>query len=115
MAQTDINDAILSKLSSIDQKLIGSAELSSMIDSMKEMKKDISELKYTLLNPENGVIVKTNKNMDIASDQEERIQDLEDAYIRIDELINFKNTVTKALWILFTALVGIVVKLVTMS
>lgn len=115
MAQTDINDAILSRLSSIDQKLISSAELSAMVESMKEMKKDISELKYTLLNPENGVIVKTNRNTDITSDQEDRISDLEDAYIRIDELISFKNTVTKALWILFTALVGIVVKLVTMS
>lgn len=115
MLEKDFNETILSRLSSIDQKLINSTELTAMIDSMKEMKKDISELKYTLLNPENGVIVKTNKNTESTFELADRIEEMEDRYYKVDELINFKNTVTKALWIIFSALVGVVVKLVSMS
>ena len=37
-------------------------ELKQMQLDMSELKEDISEMKYTLLNPDNGVIVNTNKN-----------------------------------------------------
>ena len=83
-------------------------ELVAMANDMKEMKEDISDLKYTLLNPEDGVIVKTNQNTYFRKANQENIE-------KIDELLMWKNSVTKALWILFTAIVGVVVKLVTMS
>lgn len=83
-------------------------ELVAMARDMKEMKEDISDLKYTLLNPEDGVIVKTNQNTYFRKANQENIE-------KIDELMMWKNSVTKALWILFTAIVGVVVKLVTMS
>ena len=83
-------------------------ELVAMAKDMKEMKEDISDLKYTLLNPEDGVIVKTNQNTYFRKANQDNIE-------KIDELLMWKNSVTKALWILFTAIVGVVVKLVTMS
>lgn len=83
-------------------------ELIAMASDMKEMKEDISDLKYTLLNPEDGVIVKTNQNTYFRKSVQEKVE-------KIDELVAWKDTVTKALWILFTALIGIVAKLVSMS
>jgi hypothetical protein len=52
--------------------------------------------------------VKTNQNTYFRKENADNIE-------RIDELISWKDTVTKALWILFTAIVGVVVKLVSMS
>lgn len=107
MTQQQINEAILTQLAAIQQKL-PNGEFTSMAKAMNEMKDDISELKFTLLNPEAGVIVKVNKNTDKASDHEKRISELEDDLIVLDELVKFKETATKVLWTLFTALVGVV-------
>jgi hypothetical protein len=108
MTQQQINESILAQLTAIQQKL-PNGELVVMAKAMEEMKEDISELKFTLLNPEAGVIVKVNKNTDRTSDHEKRISDLEDEYEHIDDLIKFKETATKVLWTLFTALVGLIV------
>jgi hypothetical protein len=107
MTQQQINESILAQLNVIQQKL-PNGELVTMARAMEEMKEDISELKFTLLNPEAGVIVKVNKNTDRTSDHEKRISDLEDEYEHIDDLIKFKDTATKVLWTIFTALVGII-------
>lgn len=108
MTQQQINEAILAQLAAIQQKL-PNGEFTSMVKAMNEMKEDISELKFTLLNPEAGVIVKVNKNMDKTQDHEKRLTDLEEEYSVLDELVKFKETTTKVLWTLFTALVGVVV------
>lgn len=109
MTQKELNDNILSQLALINQKLLSAGDLSTMVESLKEMKKDISELKFTLLNPENGVIVKTNKNLDVTRDHEQRIIDLENDVVKVEELVKFKETVTKILWVLFSALIGMMV------
>jgi len=107
MTQQQINEAILAQLAAIQQKL-PNGEFTSMAKAMNEMKEDISELKFTLLNPEAGVIVKVNKNTDKTVDHEKRITELEDEFFVLDELVKFKETATKVLWILFTTLVGVV-------
>ena len=107
MTQKELLEALHSEIISMKGKL-PNGELVAMARDMKEMKEDISDLKYTLLNPEDGVIVKTNQNTYFRKANQENIE-------KIDELLMWKNSVTKALWILFTAIVGVVVKLVTMS
>jgi hypothetical protein len=107
MTQKELLEALHSEIISMKGKL-PNGELVAMAKDMKEMKEDISDLKYTLLNPEDGVIVKTNQNTYFRKANQENIE-------KIDELLLWKNSVTKALWILFTAIVGVVVKLVTMS
>jgi hypothetical protein len=107
MTQKELLEALHSEIISMKGKL-PNGELVAMAKDMKEMKEDISDLKYTLLNPEDGVIVKTNQNTYFRKANQDNIE-------KIDELLMWKNSVTKALWILFTAIVGVVVKLVTMS
>jgi hypothetical protein len=107
MTQKELLEALHSEIVVLKGKL-PNGELVAMAKDMKEMKEDISDLKYTLLNPEDGVIVKTNQNTYFRKANQENIE-------KIDELLLWKNSVTKALWILFTAIVGVVVKLVTMS
>lgn len=115
MTQKELNDNILSQLALINQKLLSAGDISAVVESLRELKKDISELKFTLLNPENGVIVKTNKNLEESRDHEDRIWELEKEFSKINELVKFKETVTKVLWVLFTAVVGILATMLASS
>ena len=107
MTQKELLESLHSEVISMKGKL-PNGELVAMAKDMKEMKEDISDLKYTLLNPEDGVIVKTNQNTYFRKANNDNIE-------KIDELLAWKDNVTKVLWILFTAIIGVVVKLVAMS
>lgn len=107
MTQKELLEALHSEVISMKGKL-PNGELVAMAKDMKEMKEDISDLKYTLLNPEDGVIVKTNQNTYFRKTHNDNIE-------KIDELLAWKDNATKVLWILFTAIVGVVVKLVAMT
>lgn len=74
---------------------------------LKEMKEDISELKDKLLDPENGVIVKTNQNTWWRKEVEPLVKEIPD-------LIQFKKTTYRVLWIIVTAVVALVVRVISM-
>jgi len=107
MTEKQLLEALHTEIISMKSKL-PNGELVRMAKDMEEIKEDISDLKFTLLNPEDGVIVKTNQNTYFRKQVQDKVE-------KIDELISWKNTVTKALWILFSAIVGLIVKIVTMS
>lgn len=112
--QKDILQQILLELDTMKGKL-PNGELKRMEESIREMKDDYSELKtdmsdikFTLLNPENGVIVRVNKNTEFRHDREDK-QDYYDSILaEFEKIKDWKESVTKALWILFTSLVGVV-------
>ena len=89
--------------------------IQSSIDDLKrsqsEMKSDVSEMKKRLLDPETGVVVRLNQHTQYIEEK----KNLEDYYDEIidqhKELLSWKNTMTKAMWIVFTALVGILTKM----
>jgi hypothetical protein len=74
---------------------------------LKEMKEDISELKDKLLDPEDGVIVKTNQNTWWRKEVEPLVKEIPD-------LIQFKKTTYRVLWIIVTAVVALVVRVISM-
>tara|TARA_Y100001963_G_C6476185_1_gene306791 strand:- start:6 stop:377 length:372 start_codon:yes stop_codon:yes gene_type:complete len=85
-------------------------------DGQETLKSSIRELKVQLLDPDNGVVVRVNRNSEFRKDSEERgplceksFENMEDG---VDSLLRWKEGVSKALWILFTAVVGLVIKLV---
>jgi len=77
-----------------------------------EMKESLSELKKKLLDPEDGIIVKVNKNTEFRHEGEEKMVYWEKKLQKVEELSRWQSGVNKALWIIFTAIVSIVVKLV---
>ena len=74
---------------------------------LKEMREDISELKDKLLDPESGVIVKTNQNTWWRKEVEPLVKEIPD-------LIQFKKTTYRILWIIITAVVALVVRVISM-
>ena len=88
------NKDIIEKLECVESRLTNG--------ELEEMHGMIKEIKEVLLDPEDGIIVRVNKNTYWR--KQINIQDIED-------LKSFKNNVTKALWVVYSAVVGIIIKL----
>jgi flagellar biosynthesis/type III secretory pathway M-ring protein FliF/YscJ len=89
------NKDILQRLESIESKLPNG--------ELEEMHGMIKEIKEILLDPEDGLIVRVNKNTfwrkEIDADE-------------FKALIRWKQSVTHAMWVVYSALVGIILKLI---
>ena len=89
------NKDILKKLDCVENKL--------MSGELEEIHETVKEIKEVLLDPEDGIIVRVNKNTYWR--KQISIQEIE-------ELKSFKNNVTKALWGIYTVVLGIIAKLI---
>ncbi len=111
--QKDILEEILSEISVMKTKLPNGelkrmeASIHEMKSDYSEIKSDLSDMKYTLLNPEDGVIVRVNKNTAFRYDREDKLPFYDDIIIEFKKMQDWKTGVTKALWILFGAMVGV--------
>lgn len=74
---------------------------------LKDIKEDVTELKSRLLNPDDGAIARTNRNTSFRKEMEPLLK-------TIPDLIQFKQTVTRVLWIVVTAVIAVVVRMVSM-
>ena len=89
------NKEIIKKLECVETKL--------MNGELEEIHQTVKEIKEILLDPEDGLIVRVNKNT-----YWRRQIDTKD----IEELKSFKRNVTHALWGLYTLMLGVVAKLI---
>ena len=113
MTQKDLLESVLSELKHIKTHM-PNGELKQMVKNQEEMKNDISELKYMLLNPDNGVVVNTNKNTEYRMELQNNEVDFRKKLSEIDDLKKWKDSVTKALWIIFGILATVIVRMLMM-
>ena len=89
------NKDILKKLDCVENKL--------MSGELEEIHETVKEIKEVLLDPEDGLIVRVNKNTfwrkEIDADE-------------FKALIRWKQTINSAIYVVYTALVGIILKLI---
>ena len=89
------NKDILQRLESIESKLPNG--------ELEEMHTMIKEIKEILLDPEDGIIVRVNKNTywrkELDADE-------------FKALLRWKQSVTHAMWMIYSAVIGIIVKLI---
>ena len=89
------NKEIVERLHCIEQKLPNG--------ELKEMHEMMKEIKEILLDPEDGIVVRVNKNTywrrELDADE-------------FKALLRCKQAVTHALWISYSALLGIIIKIV---
>ena len=76
------------------------------------LKSSIRELKVQLLDPEDGVVVRVNRNSEFRKGLKDCVESFGNIEDSVEDIISWKNNVSKALWILFTAVVGLLVHLV---
>ena len=70
---------------------------------LEQIQNDLKDIKEILLDPEDGLGVRVNKNT-----YWRKQVDVDD----IKELKNFKSTVTRALWIVYVAVIGLISKII---
>ena len=83
-------------------------------NGQSSLKSDIKELKERFLNPDDGVVARVNRNSDFRKDSEQRgplcQQSFENMEDSVNTILGWKDNVTKALWILFTGIAGLIIK-----
>ena len=89
------NKEICERLECIEQRLPNG--------ELKEIHENVKEIKAILLDPEDGIIVRVNKNTywrhQIDSDE-------------FKAIIRWKQAMTHAMWISYSALLGIIIKII---
>ena len=89
------NKEIIEKLECLEAKFQGG--------ELEEIHQVVKEIKEILLDPEDGIIVRVNKNTfwrrQVDADE-------------FKAMLRWKSNVTHAMWISYTALVGIIIKLI---
>ena len=80
------------------------------------LKSSIRELKQQLLDPDNGVVVRVNRNSDFRKDSEKSgplcKKSFEDMQDGVHELTIWRQNVTKVMWLLVTGIVGLGFKVI---
>ena len=89
------NKEIIKKLECLESKFENG--------ELEQIHQVVKEIKEILLDPEDGVIVRVNKNTYWR--KQINVQEIE-------ELKNFKKNVTHALWGIYTIMVGVIAKLI---
>ena len=79
--------------------------ISSMEDKLDSLDDKLDALTKQLLDPDNGFVVRVNKNTVFRESHNEIIEEFK-------ELQRWKSTVSKALWGLYAAIIGYIVKLI---
>ena len=80
-------------------------KLEGMMEQLLEMKQDITELKDRILDPTVGLIVETNKNTWYRKENERLLKE-------IPELVQFKKSTLRILWLVVTSIIALGIKVV---
>ena len=80
------------------------------------LKDSIRDLKKQLLDPDDGVVVRVNRNSEFRKDSQEKgplcQKSFEEMQDNVEDLTEWKTNLTKFIWILLTAIVGLVAKVI---
>jgi hypothetical protein len=98
------NKDLLEKLDTISKKVCN--------QDIEQIKGDLKEIKEILLDPEDGLVVRINKNTYWRKAMTESETNFDVIKDDVKELKSFKHNVTKALWIVYTTLSGLIIKLI---
>ena len=104
-------DAIKTKLPNGELALI-QERIEGIENSQEDMKEDLRTIGKQLLDPEDGIVVRVNKNTEFRKRKEADDKDFIKIIDEHKELMSWKSTVTKVLWTIFTVLAGLVISAV---
>mgnify|MGYP003133438352 FL=1 len=82
--------------------------MDSFEDKLDSMDSKLDRLTLSLLNPDDGFVSRVNRNTEFRETKLERYDVLVDEF---QDMKRWKSNVTKALWIIFTTVVGVLVKM----
>lgn len=121
MTQDPRIEEILSALEIIKTKLpngeleVIKKSIITLSEDQKIIKNDLEYFKKRLFNPDDGVIVRINKNTESINRFESDLNEYPEIKSQIKSLDKWREGVNKALWIVYTSLVGIILSIIFAS
>lgn len=118
MANDPRYDEILNALAIIKTKLpngeleVIKKSIQSLEADQKAIKDDLEYFKKRLFNPDDGIVVRVNKNSESIDHFENIEDDMPVLKNRIYNLESWQGGVNKALWVVYSAVVGIIISLI---
>ena len=87
-------------------------DIETLSGEVKELNEKIDNLMVKLLDPDEGIVIRVNKNTERLDDRDKNMgkwmKDIED----FNHMKKWKNGVNKALWVAYVAIIGFLVKLI---
>lgn len=108
--QNEILREVLSELASIKAGLpngelaLIKKQLEDLEEGQKGLRSEIRTIQKRLFNPDSGVIVEVNKNTEFMKETQPKLK-------QVDNVVSWKGNVTKALWVVYSAIIGVIIKL----
>jgi hypothetical protein len=81
-------------------------EIENMKKSQEDTKQDLREIKKMMLDPNDGLIVKVNKNTEFREEQKKDDKEYELLLREHNELIRWKSGVVKFLWLVVSSIIA---------
>jgi hypothetical protein len=112
-------DEILSALEVIKSKLpngelkIIQEKIAAIEDFQEQIHEDIRAIEKQMLDPEDGIVVRVNKNTDFRKKKEQEDRFHAKLIDEHKELMSWKSTISKIVWILFSSVAGIIVMMLS--
>jgi len=78
--------------------------LKDLEEGQKGLRSEIRTIQKRLFNPDDGLIVEVHKNTEFKVENQQNLKD-------VNNLISWKSNVTKALWVVYSAIIGVIIKL----
>jgi len=110
------NKEILKELQLINDNLpngelaLIQVDIASLKEDQKAVREGMRELKKQMLDPDNGVIARVNRNSDFREDAKIKLEDIGDVTSEVMSIKLWRHAVNKALWIMFASVIGLVLK-----
>lgn len=101
-------DVIKQKLPNGELEVIKSS-MHSLGEDQKIIKDDLEYFKRRLFNPDDGVIVRINKNTDALAKGNNNLEIIPMIANRVSNVEKWQGGVNKAMWFLFTTIGGIII------
>lgn len=87
-------------------------DIETLGEDVKEINNKLDKLMVKLLDPDEGLVVRVNKNTDRLDDRDKNMgswmKDVNDFH----HMKKWKHSVNKALWVIYTAIIGYIIKVV---
>jgi uncharacterized protein YydD (DUF2326 family) len=87
-------------------------DIETLSEDVKELNQKIDMLMIKLLDPDEGLVIRVNKNTERLDERDQNMgkwmKDINDFH----HMKRWKNTVTKALWVIYAAIIGFIIKVV---
>lgn len=105
-------EVIKSKLPNGELKML-QEKIVAIEEFQEQIHEDIRAIEKQLLDPEDGIVVRVNKNTDFRKKKEQEDRFHAKLIDEHKELISWKSTISKIVWILFSSVAGIIVMILS--